>query len=190
MDRDVFMDQDILSENFRLKSDLNNTMMENRRLSSRIRSWEQELERTAVLDQEGLRAELSHAIKTLQIKDNKCEELTQENLRLLEERDTLQLRLSSMMRQMESAASSRAMTPVPGGQPLPNIPVFDPQTQIKELHIKLEELRKLNYALDVELQRERDQRENLQYRVMEPRSRQADQMLDTSKPSDSPVKHL
>ena len=67
------------------------------------------------------------------------EELTQENLRLLEERDTLQLRLSSMMRHMEaSAASSRAMTPVPGaGANLPSAPLnFDPQLQIKELHQK------------------------------------------------------
>jgi len=190
-DRDVFSDQDILHENLRLRSDLNTSVMENRRLSSRIRSWEQELDRTAVLDQKGLRDELSRAIKTLQIKDNKCEELSQENLRLLEERDTLQLRLSSMMRQIESAASSRAMTPVPGGQPIPNLPVFDPQTQIRELHVKIEELRRLNYAKDIELQRERDQRENMQTRVMEPRSRQADQILQTtSQPSDSPVHHL
>ena len=34
------------------------------------------------------------------VQDNRCEELTQENIRLLEERDTLQLKLSSVMRQV------------------------------------------------------------------------------------------
>ena len=70
------------------------------------------------------------------MQDHRCEELTSENLILLEERDTLQLRLSSMMRQVESAASSRAMTPVPGGQPGPIMPVYQPQAQIIELHQK------------------------------------------------------
>ena len=36
---------------------------------------------------------------------------------------------------MESAANSRAMTPVPGVN-ISSIPVFDPTTQIKELHVK------------------------------------------------------
>jgi len=189
IDREVFVEQDEL---VRLRSDLDSSVRENRRLNSRIRSWEVDLNSSLVLDQEGLRAELTRAIETLQIKDHKCEELTGENLRLLEERDTLQLRLSNMMRQMESAANSRAMTPVPGGN-IANIPVFDPTTQIRELHSKLEELRSLNYALDVELQRERDQRENMQTRVMDPRSREADQILAASaagQNTDSPVKHL
>jgi hypothetical protein len=40
-----------------------------RRLSSRISSWQEELSRSsATLDEKGLQAELSQAIKTLQIK--------------------------------------------------------------------------------------------------------------------------
>lgn len=70
------------------------------------------------------------------VQDHRCEELTNDNLILLEERDTLQLRLSSMMRQVESAASSRAMTPVPGGQSGPIMPVYQSQAQIIELHQK------------------------------------------------------
>lgn len=55
---------------------------------------------------------------------------------------------------------------------------------------RLEELRRLNYSLDVELQKERGQRESMQQRVMAPRSRQADHMLNTGQQADSPVKHL
>ena len=40
-----------------------------RRLSSRINSWQEELSKsTGILDEKGLQAELSQAIKTLQIK--------------------------------------------------------------------------------------------------------------------------
>jgi len=204
LDRDVFTDQEVLTENHRLRSDLDSTVKENRRLTHRIKSWEQELSlqgQNVTRDPQDLSAELSRAIKTLQIKDNKCDELTQENLRLLEERDTLQLRLSAMMRQMESACNSRAITPVPGGaggpgQQLPLSPgglgMFDPALQIKELHTKLEELRKLNYALDVELQQERGQRQEMQVRIMEPRNREAEAMLGETDPDteSSPVKHM
>ena len=48
----------------------------------------------------------------------------------------------------------------------------------------------MNYSLDVELQKERGQRESMQQRVMAPRSRQADHMLNTGQQADSPVKHL
>jgi hypothetical protein len=41
--------------------------------------------------------------------------------------------------------------------------------------VRLEELRKLNYSLDVELQRERNQRVTMQDRVMAPRNRHANQ---------------
>ena len=51
----------------------------------------------------------------------RCEEVTRENIRLLEERDTLMLRLSTTMRQLEgsraaSMVGSRSTTPVPGTQ--------------------------------------------------------------------------
>ena len=59
-----------MSENYRLKQDLETSIRENRRLNSRIQTWEQELERSQNLGQEGLMEELSRAIKTLQIKVN------------------------------------------------------------------------------------------------------------------------
>jgi len=187
--------QEVFLENNKLKGDLDHALRDNRRLSNRIRSWETELDRTQqLLDQEGLRAELTHAIETLQIKEHKLDEMQEENVSLLQERDSLQLRLSSLMRQMESAANSRAMTPVPGGGAPSPLSPLDSQQQIMELNSKLSELRKLNYALDVELQKERGQRVQQNTRIMEPRAREADRMLSQQtsgqQHSDGSVKHF
>ena len=162
-----------------------------------------------VLDDEGLRAELRQAIKALQMKEHKMEELVEENVRLLEERDTLMLKLSTVMRQLEgsraasamsSMAGSRSTTPLPHGsqhQQVLSGDHFDPHAEIRELHSKLEELRRLNYSLDVELQKERGERQDLGNRfessnskqqsnyaifcrVMAPRARRASQVLPDS----------
>merc|ERR1719216_306095 len=80
----------------------------------------------------------------------RVEELTLEVTKLLEERDTLQLKLSNVMRQFErhkesiSRASTACSTPVPW---------VDPKTELVELKHKIEELGKLNYALDIALQK-------------------------------------
>ena len=52
------------------------------------------------------------------------------------------------------------------------------------LTFRLEELRRLNYSLDVELQRERTDRMKLEQKVMSPRSAQASRMLPQSDSSD------
>ena len=49
---------------------------------------------------------------------------------------------------------------------------------------RLEELRRLNYELDVELQREKRERINSEEKVMSPRSRHASQMLANTKKED------
>ena len=76
----------------------------------------------------------------------RCEEITQENIRLIEERDTLMLKLSTVMRQLEgsraasamsSMAGSRTTTPIPGAMPSLN-PHFDPHAEIRGLHAKYE----------------------------------------------------
>ena len=54
----------------------------------------------------------------------------------------------------------------------------------KIIIIRLEELRRLNYSLDVELQRERTGRLKLEEKVMSPRSAQASRMLPQSDSSD------
>merc|ERR1719228_606108 len=201
LDREVFSaftDKDLVSENLRLKADLDSSMRERRQMAGCIQNWTQELNREDInnMGEEGLRNELRVAIRTVQIKDHKCEEVTQENIRLIEERDTLMLKLSTVMRQLEgsrttsamsSMAGSRTTTPVPGGMPV-LMPHFDPHAEIRGLHAKLEELRRLNYNLDIELQRERGDRAVMGQRVMAPRSRHASQMLPEGKKSESPEK--
>merc|ERR1711962_733120 len=203
--RDVFSDTSLMTENLKLKADLDSSMRERRQLASRIHSWQEELGKEAVLDDEGLRAELRQAIKALQVKEHKMEELVEENLRLLEERDTLMLKLSTVMRQLEgsraasamsSRAESRSSTPLPQGvirgASVPPPPHFDPHAEIRELHSKLEELRRLNYSLDVELQRERGERQDLGQRIMAPRARRASQVLpdSPSRVQDQGVQHM
>merc|ERR1712042_428187 len=201
LDREIFSafaDKDLVAENLRLKADLDSSMRERRQMAGCIQNWTEELNREEIdnMGEEGLRNELRVAIKTLQIKDHKCEEVTQENLRLLEERDTLMLKLSTVMRQLEgsrtasamsSMAGSRTTTPVPGAMPS-LMPHFDPHAEIRGLHAKLEELRRLNYNLDIELQRERGDRAAMGQRVMAPRSRHASQMPPEGKKSESPEK--
>ena len=74
----------------------------------------------------------------------RCEQVTQENLRLIEERDMLMLKLSTTMRELEgsraaSMVGSRTTTPVPGAgatlQPGIGL-VFDPSAEIRGLHSK------------------------------------------------------
>merc|ERR1712200_334019 len=190
--RDVFSDTSLMTENLKLKADLDSSMRERRQLASRIHSWQEELGKEAVLDDEGLRAELRQAIKALQVKEHKMEELVEENLRLLEERDTLMLKLSTVMRQL---AGSRSTTPLPHGShhhQLLSGDHFDPHAEIRELHSKLEELRRLNYSLDIELQKERGERQDLGNRVMAPRARRASQVLpdSPSRVQDQGVQHM
>jgi len=203
--RDVFSDANLMTENLKLKADLDSSMRERRQLASRIHTWQEELGKEAVLDDEGLRAELRQAIKALQMKEHKMEELVEENVRLLEERDTLMLKLSTVMRQLEgsraasamsSMAGSRSTTPLPHGshhhQQVLSGDHFDPHAEIRELHSKLEELRRLNYSLDVELQKERGERQDLGNRVMAPRARRASQVLPDSptRVQDQGVQHM
>merc|ERR1719412_1708944 len=198
----VFTDKELLMENQRLKADLDNVSRQRRHLSERIQRWEEELNREDIssLGEDGLRQELRIAIKTLQIRDHKCEEVTQENLRLIKERDMLMLKLSTTMRQLEgsraaSMAGSRTTTPVPdthvmkAAQLQPGIGLhFDPSSEIRGLHAKLEELRRLNYSLDVELQKEKSDRMKLEEKVMSPRSVQASKMLPQTDKTESPKK--
>ena len=119
------------------------------------------------------------------------EELVEENVRLLEERDTLMLKLSTVMRQLEgsraasamsSMAGSRSTTPLPHGshhhQQVLSGDHFDPHAEIRELHSKLEELRRLNYSLDVELQKERGERQDLGNRFEQSRSNKTVKLCD------------
>merc|ERR1712064_232440 len=106
-----------------------------------------------------LRSRQDAAYRSVAALQLRVEELTLEVTKLLEERDTLQLKLSNVMRQFErhkesmSRASTACSTPVPW---------FDPKTEVIELKHKIQELGKLNYALDIALQQEREGRKQLQ----------------------------
>ena len=69
----VFSDKNLVLENQRLKTDLDNVSRERRHLSERISRWEEELGREDidVLGEAGLRQELRVAIQTLQLRDHK-----------------------------------------------------------------------------------------------------------------------
>ena len=69
----VFSDKNLVLENQRLKTDLDNVSRERRHLSERISRWEEELSREDidVLGEAGLRQELRVAIQTLQLRDHK-----------------------------------------------------------------------------------------------------------------------
>jgi len=122
----------------------------------------------------------------------RVEELTLEVTKLLEERDTLQLRLSNVMRQYErhkdsaSRASTACSTPIPW---------VDSGVEVKELKLKIEELNQLNYSLDVELQKERESRENMQakLRLHGGTPKRSPQVLPRSsedRDSPGPVQHI
>lgn len=77
-------------------------------------------------------------------------------MQLLEERDTLQLRLSNALRQnheMQQELKDYIAT-ASGDSP------------IGDIAIKLRELKQLNYALDVQLRREQEERQTIERQLM------------------------
>lgn len=131
------------------------------------------------------RAELDLALYMLHQRDVRCEELTMELTQLLEERDTLQLRLSDSLRSCEeiklkcvaagldvSTSSSEAAVDAPsvsvekeqqfvdthrGQSPISSI--SDPDGEKPKLQAKLSELRSVKHSRDVVLRHESEARE-------------------------------
>merc|ERR1712141_282875 len=109
-----------------------------------------------------LRSRQDAAYRSVAALQLRVEELTLEVTKLLEERDTLQLRLSNVMRQYKrhkesaSRASTACSTPIPWSEP---------PSEVSDLKRKIEELSKLNYSMDVELQKEREIRELMQTKL-------------------------
>ncbi|XP_063374790.1 protein lava lamp-like [Cydia amplana] len=131
------------------------------------------------------RAELDLALYMLHQRDVRCEELTMELTRLLEERDTLQLRLSDSLRSCEeikskcvaagldvSTSSSEAVVEPPSvgvekeqqfvdthrGQSRSST-ISDPDGDKPKLQAKLSELRSVKHSRDVVLRHESEARE-------------------------------
>jgi len=147
-------------------------------LSQQMENWKRQLTSTdeddlaAVDDDEEsgdndpvfIRMKQEQAYRSVGALQLRVEELTLEVTKLLEERDTLQLKLSNVMRQFErhkesaSRASTACSTPIPWT-------ASDSAIEVKELRQKIDELSKLNYSLDIELQKERGNREQMQAKL-------------------------
>lgn len=83
------------------------------------------------------RAELDLALYMLHQRDVRCEELTMELTQLLEERDTLQLRLSDSLRSFEELKSRCPPAEVPAGptqESSPELPTFSVEKEFVDTH--------------------------------------------------------
>ncbi|KAJ8724927.1 hypothetical protein PYW07_015885 [Mythimna separata] len=131
------------------------------------------------------RAELDLALYMLHQRDVRCEELTMELGHLLEERDTLQLRLSDCLRSNEDMKSKlkmagfdesmnssqetiselpsftveREFVDIHRGQTSRSSSISDPDGEKPKLQAKLSELRTVRHSRDVRLRQESEQRQ-------------------------------
>lgn len=85
------------------------------------------------------RAELDLALYMLHQRDVRCEELTMELTQLLEERDTLQLRLSDSLRSLEELKSRCESSGIevsvsPSQENLPELPTFTTEKEFVDTH--------------------------------------------------------
>jgi len=196
-------DNDLMLQNERLKYDLDKSVGERRVLSQQMENWKRQLTQSDsqpsspgqddVFDDDSedfIRMKQEQAYRSVGALQLRVEELTLEVTKLLEERDTLQLRLSNVMRQFErhkdsaSRASTACSTPVPW---------VDNVIEVKELRLKIEELSQLNYSLDVELQKERESRETMQAKLRLHGPARSPQVLPRSsedRDSPGPVQHI
>jgi len=103
-----------------------------------------------------LQLELDDAFRTIHEREMHCQELTWEIKKLLEERDTLQLRLSNALRlNHEMQQELKDLSATASG----NSPIGD-------IALKLRELKQLNYSLDVQLKREQEERQTIERQLM------------------------
>ncbi|PNF39690.1 hypothetical protein B7P43_G05662 [Cryptotermes secundus] len=136
--------------------------------------------------------ELDLALYMLHQRDVRCDELTLELMQLLEERDSLQLRLSNALRMNEelrarirtsvtsspdkTADQSQSREQVPQHiaaavslPPSVSAAMQEPQEDLQILANKLSQLHSVGYHRDVTLQDEREQRHSEQMRMLHPR---------------------
>ncbi|XP_003247844.1 protein lava lamp [Acyrthosiphon pisum] len=97
-----------------------------------------------------VRDKLDRALTAVHERDVRCDELTLELTRLLEERDMLQLKLSNSIRQIQFLSDNK---PQSGTSNLP-----EEKFNLKTMDDKLEELHSLEYRRDAELFNDQEQR--------------------------------
>merc|ERR1712223_1228810 len=113
-------DNDLLLQNERLKYDLDKSIGERRVISQQMENWKRQLTHQTDIQtsdedddsEDFIRMKQEQAYRSVGALQLRVEELTLEVTKLLEERDTLQLRLSNVMRQFErhKDSTSRAST--------------------------------------------------------------------------------
>ncbi|CAD7089685.1 unnamed protein product [Hermetia illucens] len=138
---------------------------------------------TAGSDQPGVvpKSELDLALYMLHQRDMRCEELTLELVSLLEERDTLQLKLSNSLRQIEEIkqkssylesgsesdqASSNANSPEKSTKPKP-VGGAETDQQSDNLNSKISQLQSVGYAKDKRIREEREQRQRQMEKIQQ-----------------------
>ncbi|OXA37244.1 protein lava lamp isoform X3 [Folsomia candida] len=104
-----------------------------------------------------LQDEIIRLVDTLHDRDKRCEQLTVEITRLLEERDTLQLKLSNALRHNVSL-HEEVYKGKDASLPHDDIPSYNKE----ELQLKLAELEQMNYSMGIDLRREREARRLVQ----------------------------
>ncbi|XP_050426149.1 uncharacterized protein LOC126836626 [Adelges cooleyi] len=119
-----------------------------------------------------VRDQLDRALAAVHERDVRCDELTLELTRLLEERDTLQLRLSNAIRQIQQVCEDQK-----------NCPQQQPQNIMDD---KIEELRGLQYKKDYGLYTDQERRHVSQMQLHSRDSNPAAVPKDTSSPQSLP----
>ncbi|CAG9856954.1 unnamed protein product [Phyllotreta striolata] len=146
------------------------------------------------------RAELDLALYMLHQRDVRCEELTMELTHLLEERDTLQLKLSNAIREREQLLRSAKTTVGDGGveasATMPDTPKTSKSSEIflaasgielasepterlvvqQDLATKLSELKSVGYRRDKTFVDEQEQRRMQQISIMEQHIKEASRL--------------
>ncbi|XP_055914978.1 protein lava lamp [Eupeodes corollae] len=144
------------------------------------------------------KSELDLALYMLHQRDMRCEELTLELVHLLEERDTLQLKLSNTLRQMEAIRSQSGSEPSQGdfsspteSPEKPQLPPTVPaQPESDELNQKLSQLHSVSHSK--RFQEERDMRQRQMEQIQQDVAKMPSEALselvgsDLSQSSQSP----
>ncbi|XP_060844421.1 girdin-like [Rhopalosiphum padi] len=100
---------------------------------------------------------LDRALTAVHERDVRCDELTLELTRLLEERDMLQLKLSNSIRQIQFLSDNKSQSGTSN--------VLDEKFDLKTMDDKLEELHSLEYRKDAELFTDQEQRHKSQMQL-------------------------
>uniref|UniRef100_A0A1B6HUT3 Uncharacterized protein n=2 Tax=Homalodisca liturata TaxID=320908 RepID=A0A1B6HUT3_9HEMI len=127
-------------------------------------------------EEENLRSRLDEALYTLHLRDVRCDELALELMQLLEERDSLQLRLSTAIRfneelRKKSKLHDEAAVQIEGDTG-PRLTVEDDGGKNDQLKQKLDQLHNVGYRRDPGMQQDQQKRHHEQMHLFTQQSTQ------------------